>query len=212
MFQRICRSRNHLLWKMISIRELIPSLGKELDELRARIASLEGLFGVGDELHARLSCLEGLLGTGASAQKSSKADESCRMCGITWQLGATCYPQHMAGKRHRKNLAKLPKVPSHSPKVPFHPSKVPSPLCKVPSSSKVPSPSSSKDTSSFRPSASSSPILVLPNTGKIEVSMVCLVFQVLPLKSCGSKVLNKLDKYQNYLLAGTKILRVGPVN
>ena len=186
MFQRICRSRPHLLWKMISIRELIPSLGKELDELRARVASLEGLFGVGDELHARLSCLEGLLGTGASAQKSSKADESCRMCGITWQLGATCYPQHMAGKRHRKNLAKLPKVPSHSPKVPFHPSKVPSPLCKVPSSSKVPSPSSSKDTLSFRPSASSSPILVLPNTGKIEVSMGCLLLQVLSLKSCGT--------------------------
>ena len=154
---------------MMSIRELIPSLGKELDELRARVASLEGLFGVGDELHARLSCLEGLLGTGASAQKSSKADESCRMCGITWQLGATCYPQHMAGKRHRKNLAKLPKVPSHSPKVPFHPSKVPSPSCKVPS------PSSSKDTLSFRPSASSSPILVLPNTGKKEVSIGCLL-------------------------------------
>ena len=173
--------------KMMSIRQLIPSLGKELDELRARVASLEGLFGVGDELHARLSCLEGLLGTGASAQKSSKADESCRMCGITWQLGATCYPQHMAGKRHRKNLAKLPKVPSHSPKVPSHPSKVPSPPCKVPSSScKVPSPSSSKDTSSFRPSASSSPILVLPNTGKIEVSMGCLPLQVLPLKSRGT--------------------------
>ena len=180
MFQRICRSRHHLLWKMMSIRELIPSLGKELDELRARVASLEGLFGVGDELHARLSCLEGLLGIGASAQKSSKADESCRMCGITWQLGATCYPQHMAGKRHRKNLAKLPKVPSHSPKVPFHPSKVPSPSCKVPS------PSSSKDTLSFRPSASSSPILVLPNTGKIEVSMGCLPLQVLPLKSRGT--------------------------
>ena len=28
MFQRICRSRNHLLWKMISIRELISGTTK----------------------------------------------------------------------------------------------------------------------------------------------------------------------------------------
>ena len=31
----------------MSVRELIPSLGAELDELRARLACLEGLLGVG---------------------------------------------------------------------------------------------------------------------------------------------------------------------
>ena len=51
----------------MSIRELIPSLGKELDELRARVASLEGLLRVG----------------GVSAQKSSNTDRSCKVCGIT---------------------------------------------------------------------------------------------------------------------------------
>ena len=93
---------------MMSIRQLIPSLGKELDELCARVASLEGLLGIG----------------GVSPQKSSNADGSCRICGITWQLGMKCFAQHMTGKRHKKNLAKLSNIPP-------------------PSSSKLPSPSSS---------------------------------------------------------------------
>jgi len=83
---------------MMSIRELIPSLGKELDELRARVASLEGLFGIG----------------GISARKSSGADRSCRICGITWQLGVTCFPRHMAGKRHKGNMEKLSNIPPPS--------------------------------------------------------------------------------------------------
>ena len=87
--------------KMMSIRELIPSLGKELDELRARLASLEGLFGVG----------------GVSAQKSSGGDRSCSICGISWQLGVACFPQHMAGKRHKGNLEKLSNIPPPSTKV-----------------------------------------------------------------------------------------------
>ena len=87
--------------KTMSVSQLIHSLGKELDDLRTRVASLEGLLGV--------------VGVEASAQKSSNVDESCRMCGITWQLGVTCYPAHMAGKRHKKNLAKLSKVDPPSP-------------------------------------------------------------------------------------------------
>ena len=87
--------------KMMSIRELIPSLGKELDELRARVASLEGLFGVG----------------GVSAQKSSGGDRSCSICGISWQLGVACFPQHMVGKRHKGNLEKLSNIPPPSTKV-----------------------------------------------------------------------------------------------
>ena len=55
----------------MSIRQLIPSLGAELDELCAR-----------------LSCVEELLGVGVLSRKNSNADESCRICGITWQLGA----------------------------------------------------------------------------------------------------------------------------
>lgn len=92
----------------MSIRQLIPSLGKELDELCARVAFLEGLLGIG----------------GVSPQKSFNADGSCRICGITWQLGMKCFAQHMTGKRHKKNLAKLSNIPP-------------------PSSSKLPSPSSS---------------------------------------------------------------------
>ena len=75
----------------MSIKQLISSLGQELDELRARVASLEGLLGVG----------------GVSAHKSSDADGSCRICGITWQLCEASFPQHMAGKRHKKNLERL---------------------------------------------------------------------------------------------------------
>ena len=75
----------------MSIKQLISSLGQELDDLRARVASLEGLLGVG----------------GVSAQKSSDADGSCRICGITWQLCEASFPQHMAGKRHKKNLERL---------------------------------------------------------------------------------------------------------
>ena len=55
----------------MSIRQLIPSLGAELDELCAR-----------------LSCVEELLGVGVLSRENSNADESCRICGITWQLGA----------------------------------------------------------------------------------------------------------------------------
>ena len=55
----------------MSIRQLIPSLGAELDELCAR-----------------LSCVEELLGVGVLSRKNSNADVSCRICGITWQLGA----------------------------------------------------------------------------------------------------------------------------
>ena len=76
--------------KMMSISQLISSLGKELDDLRARVASLEGLLGV----------------AGVSDEKSSNTEGSCRMCGITWQLGVTCLPQHMAGRRHKANLAR----------------------------------------------------------------------------------------------------------
>ena len=55
----------------MSVRQLIPSLGAELDELCAR-----------------LSCVEELLGVGVLSRENSNADESCRICGITWQLGA----------------------------------------------------------------------------------------------------------------------------
>ena len=76
--------------KMMSTSQLISSLGKELEDLRARVASLEGLLGV----------------SGVSAETSSNTEGSCRMCGITWQLGVTCLPQHMAGRRHKANLAR----------------------------------------------------------------------------------------------------------
>ena len=68
---------------VMSVRQLIPSLGKELDYLYARISYLEGMLGVG---------------------VPSEADRSCKPCGITWQLGLTCFPQHMAGRRHNKML------------------------------------------------------------------------------------------------------------
>ena len=74
----------------MSISQLIPYLEKQLDDLRARVASLESLHGV----------------EGVSAQKSSSSEGSCSMCGITWQLGVTCFSQHMAGKRHKANLAR----------------------------------------------------------------------------------------------------------
>ena len=75
----------------MSVRQLIPSLGKELDDLYARISHLEGILGVG---------------------VPSEADRSCKPCGITWQLGLTCFPQHMAGRRHNKMLmAKQTKNP-----------------------------------------------------------------------------------------------------
>ena len=85
---------------MMSIIQLIPSLRIELDNLCARVATLEGLLGV----------------SGVSAQKSSNSDGSCRMCGITWQLGVTDLPQHMAGKRHKANLARISNPPPSSPK------------------------------------------------------------------------------------------------
>ena len=79
------------LHHVMSVRQLIPSLGKELDDLYARISHLEGILGVG---------------------VPSEADRSCKPCGITWQLGLTCFPQHMAGRRHNKMLmAKQSKNP-----------------------------------------------------------------------------------------------------
>ena len=83
---------------VMSVRQLIPSLGKELDDLCARISYLEGMLGVG---------------------VPSEADRSCKPCGITWQLGLTCFPQHMAGRRHNKMLmAKQFKNPPQLNKLP----------------------------------------------------------------------------------------------
>ena len=79
------------LHHVMSVRQLIPSLGKELDDLYARVSYLEEILGVG---------------------VPSEADRSCKPCGITWQLGLTCFPQHMAGRRHNKMLmAKQTKNP-----------------------------------------------------------------------------------------------------
>ena len=84
----------------MSVRQLIPSLGKELDDLYARISYLEGILGVG---------------------VPSEADRSCKPCGITWQLGLTCFPQHMAGRRHNKML--MAKQSKNSPQLNKHPKK-----------------------------------------------------------------------------------------
>jgi len=82
----------------MSVRQLIPSLGKELDDLYARVSYLEGMLGVG---------------------VPSEADRSCKPCGITWQLGLTCFPQHMAGRRHNKMLmAKQSKNPPQLDQLP----------------------------------------------------------------------------------------------
>ena len=129
----------------MSIRQLIPSLGKELDELYARVASLEALLGVG----------------GLSAQKSSKADRSCRICGITWQLGKVCFAQHMTGKRHKKNLAKLSKIPPPSVKVP-------PPSSSSHGVSKVPSPVGSARVTGPAPASTSSS----SGTGRVEVGIL----------------------------------------
>ena len=63
------------LHHVMSVRQLIPSLGKELDDLYARVSYLEEILGLG---------------------VPSEADRSCKLCGITWQLGLSCFPQHMA--------------------------------------------------------------------------------------------------------------------
>ena len=114
----------------MSIEQLIPSLGKELNELRSRLAHVEELLGVG-----------------VSVEKSSNVDRSCLICGITWQMGVTSVPQHMVGRRHRANMEKLSKFPPPPFKAPTPSSKI-SPLSSlnVHSSSFMPDATSSQST------------------------------------------------------------------
>ena len=125
----------------MSIEQLIPSLGKELNKLRARLAHVEELLGVG-----------------VSVKKSSNVDRSCLICGITWQMGVTSVPQHMVGRRHRANMEKLSKFPPPPFKAPTPSFKLPPPPFKAPTPSSKISPLSSLNvhSSSFMPDATSS--------------------------------------------------------
>ena len=125
----------------MSIEQLIPSLGKELNKLRARLAHVEELLGVG-----------------VSVEKSSNVDRSCLICGITWQMGVTSVPQHMVGRRHRANMEKLSKFPPPPFKAPTPSFKLPPPPFKAPTPSSKISPLSSLNvhSSSFMPDATSS--------------------------------------------------------
>ena len=125
----------------MSIEQLIPSLGKELNKLRARLAHVEELLGVG-----------------VAVEKSSNVDRSCLICGITWQMGVTSVPQHMVGRRHRANMEKLSKFPPPPFKAPTPSFKLPPPPFKAPTPSSKISPLSSLNvhSSSFMPDATSS--------------------------------------------------------
>jgi hypothetical protein len=88
--------------QLAELRGEVQQLAGQLAGLRGEVQQLAGLRGdvvaMMGELHAVVPAPD--------LPPDPDTDLSCPLCGITWQLPLFNYGEHMAGKRHARNLGK----------------------------------------------------------------------------------------------------------